>query len=241
MVRGIFFRYFVTNFEEGQGLRLSRGGGGCPCFVSLSPVHLCRPFVPADNRRNTAKNRAFVHLCTGFAVCRSSRWACVLWSVGLSVCLRTLSRWGQRAKILHNLLRVARWQKNRPSVWAVCLFICVCWCVLLWVFISPSIETEHGKRCGLFAKYPYFFYGVVGFHPSCGWACNIPKVCTVLGFGACLAPIYGYLFHFVCLLWVVVSPVVRWCRGLGTNCLRFQSSNLWPSSILRKRNDNLPI
>lgn len=41
------------------------------------------------------------------------------------------------------------------------------------VWFLPVLVSEHCKRCGAFAKYPYFFYCVVGFNPSGGWACNI--------------------------------------------------------------------
>ena len=49
------------------------------------------------------------------------------------------------------------------------------------VWLLPVLVSEHCKRCGAFAKYPYFFYCVVGFNPSGGWACNIIQIASICG------------------------------------------------------------
>ena len=41
------------------------------------------------------------------------------------------------------------------------------------VWFLLVLVSEHCKRCGAFAKYPYFFYCVVGFNPSGGGACYV--------------------------------------------------------------------
>ena len=67
--------------------------------------------------------------------------------------------------------------------------------------VSGLVVSEHCKRCGAFAKYPYFLCCGVGFNPSGGWACDIIQIASIGGLCHCLAIIDSYFFsHGVGLL-----------------------------------------
>ena len=99
--------------------------------------------------------------------------------------------------------------KKHGLLWVV-LFCCVG----LLCFVSPSLIRKDCQNLLPFVCYCYCLVGVVLLHIACRIACNIEKVCSIVGLCPALAIVYICAFHLVCLLWVVVSPLLLFAKGL---------------------------